>query len=78
MAIAINVIGSYNDRDIKRAQADLVKLGAVAGDQSKSIADSMNALSDGMVRAGSKLTTMVTLPILGIGAAAFGRRRALA
>jgi Flp pilus assembly pilin Flp len=71
MAIKIEVGATYNDKDIKRAQADLNKLGGVAQSQSKSITDSMNALSDGMVKAGSKLTTMVTLPIVGIGAAAF-------
>jgi TP901 family phage tail tape measure protein len=70
MAIAINVIGSYNDRDIKRAQADLVKLGDVASGQSKSISDSMKSLGDGMVNAGGKLTTHLTLPILGVGAVA--------
>jgi phage-related protein len=71
MAIAINIIGSYNDRDIKRAQADLVKLGDVAQGQSRSISDSMNALGDGMIAVGSKMTTHVTLPIVAAGTAMF-------
>ena len=71
MAIAINIIGSYNDRDIKRAQADLNKLGDVAQGQSRSITDSMNALGDGMIAVGSKMTTHVTLPIVAAGAAMF-------
>ena len=71
MAIEINVVGSYNDRDIKKAQRDLEKLGKVAGDQGKSITDSMDKLSAGMVAAGTTLTKNVTLPIVGAGAAMF-------
>ena len=71
MAITISVAGSYNDRDIKRAQRDLEKLGAVAGDQGKSITDSMDKLSAGMVAAGSALTKSVTLPVVAAGTAMF-------
>jgi len=71
MAIKIEVAGSYNDRDIKRAQADLQKLGDAAGTNSKTFGEKFEAMGDALVDFGGKMTTRVTLPIVAAGAGMF-------
>jgi phage-related protein len=71
MAIKIEVAGSYNDRDIKRAQADLQALSDAAGGASRTFGEKFAAMGDSMVAFGSTMTTRVTLPIVAAGAAMF-------
>jgi hypothetical protein len=71
MAIRIDVAGSYNDKDIKRAMRDLQSLGAAAGGASKTFGQQFMAMSESMEKVGKEMTTKVTLPILAAGALAF-------
>ena len=68
-AIEINIVGSYNDKDVKRAMRDLEKLSSVSGASGSSIGQQFAKLADGMEKAGKNLTAAVTLPVVGIGAA---------
>ena len=71
MAITINVAGSYNDKDIKRAQRDLDALGRAASTNSQSFSQRFADMGDSMVAFGTTMTTHVTLPIVAAGAAMF-------
>jgi phage-related protein len=71
MAITINVAGSYNDKDIKRAQRDLQKLGDASGETAKTFSQKFDSMGRSMSDFGGTMTTHVTLPLLAAGAAVF-------
>ena len=71
MAITINVAGSYNDKDIKRAQRDLQKLSDASGETAKTFSQKFDSMGRSMSDFGGTMTTHVTLPILAAGAAVF-------
>ena len=71
MAIKIEVVGSYDDKAIKRAQRSLDDLGKAAGLNAKSFSDKFADMGRSMSDFGSTMTTHVTLPILAAGAAVF-------
>jgi len=70
MAITINVVGQYDDRDIKKAIADLKNLQGAAGTASTSMADKFASIGKSMESVGKKMTAGLTLPIVGAGAMA--------
>jgi len=70
MAIKIEVGATYNDADIRRAQRDLDKLGGVAGTTSATFSQRFAEMGSSMADFGQKMTTRVTLPIIGLGALA--------
>jgi phage-related protein len=71
MAITINVAGSYNDKDIKRAQRDLQKLSDASGETAKTFSQKFDSMGRSMSDFGGTMTTHVTLPLLAAGAAVF-------
>lgn len=71
MAIRIEVAGSYNDRDIKRAERDLQALSDAAGGASQSFGQRFAEMGDSMVAFGTTMTTRVTLPIVAAATAMF-------
>ena len=71
MAITINVAGSYNDKDIKRAQRDLQKLSDASGETAKTFSQKFESMGRSMSDFGGTMTTHVTLPLLAAGAAVF-------
>lgn len=71
--IDVVVKGDYTDKDIKRAIGDLEKLQASSmslGDKVSKMGDSIKGFGSQMTDVGKSLSMKVTLPILGIGAAA--------
>lgn len=71
MAIKIEVVGSYDDKAIKRAQRNLDDLGKAAGLNAKSFSDKFADMGRSMSDFGGTMTTHVTLPLLAAGAAVF-------
>jgi hypothetical protein len=71
MAIRINVVGAYDDKDIRRAQRDLDKLGGVAGTTSATFSQRFADMGASMAAFGMTMTTKVTLPIVAAGGAMF-------
>jgi phage-related minor tail protein len=76
-AIVINVAGSYDNKAISQAQRELEKLKSAGDDVATGVAASwqrtgqkLGAIGDSIGSFGKKWTTNVTLPIVGIGAAA--------
>lgn len=76
-AIVINVAGSYDNKAISQAQRELEKLKQQGDDVATGIAGSwqrtgqkLGAIGDSIGSFGKKWTTGVTLPIVGLGAAA--------
>ena len=67
MAIIINVAGSYNDKDIKRARADLDKLGGAVSTTSSTFSQKFESMGQSMANFGTTLTTRVTLPLVALG-----------
>ena len=70
MAIRINVVGAYDDKDIRRAQRDLEKLGGVAGSTSATFSQRFAEMGASMATFGASMTTKVTLPIAALGVVA--------
>jgi len=71
--IDVVVTGDYNDKHIKRAISDLEKLQASSMSMSGKMAavgDKMQEVGQKIGRVGKSLTVGVTLPIVGVGAAA--------
>jgi TP901 family phage tail tape measure protein len=69
-SIDVIVKGDYNDKDIKRAMADLQKMQAAGLTLSAKMAGvgrSVQSFGKGMERMGGQLTRNVTLPIVGLG-----------
>ena len=71
MAIRIEVAGTYDDKDIKRAQRDLQKLGDASGETAKTFSQKFDSMGRSMSDFGGTMTTHVTLPLLAAGAAVF-------
>lgn len=71
--VDVVVKGDYTDKDIKRAISDLNKLQAASmslGGKVQAMGSQVQAFGDKMSKAGKTLTASVTLPIVGVGAAA--------
>jgi len=71
--IDVVVKGDYQDKDINRAIGDLKKLQASSmslGGKMQKLGADVKKFGEGMGQAGKSLTASVTLPIVGIGAAA--------
>jgi TP901 family phage tail tape measure protein len=69
-SIDVVVKGDYNDKDIKRAMADLQKLqgaGLTMSAKLAGVGKSVQSFGKGMERMGGQLTRNVTLPIVGLG-----------
>ena len=70
MAIRINVVGAYDDKDIRRAQRDLDKLGGVVGSTSATFSEKFANMGASMATFGASMTAKVTLPIAALGVVA--------
>lgn len=76
--ISVQIVGEYQDKDIRRAMRDLEKLQAqslsMAG-KFKSVGNQMQSVGDKMGRVGGSLTKGLTLPIIagGVALLAFGK-----
>jgi TP901 family phage tail tape measure protein len=71
--IDVVVKGDYQDKDINRAINDLKKLQASSmslGGKMKAVGGQVQKFGDSMARTGKTLTAGLTLPIVGLGAAA--------
>jgi TP901 family phage tail tape measure protein len=71
--INVSITGDYNDKDIKRAMADLQRLQASSqtfASKMSAVGTNMQAFGRSVSRVGGALTKSVTLPIVGIGVAA--------
>jgi len=72
VSVRINVVGTYDGRDLERAQRELDALKR----QTETLSTRMNALGDGFQNAGrqmsavgGKMTRSITMPLVGIGVA---------
>jgi TP901 family phage tail tape measure protein len=72
MSIRVNVVGTYDGRDINRAQKDLGTLKIQADSAASSMVvmgGRMKNVGDSMASAGARMTRGLTLPIVGVGVA---------
>ena len=72
MSIRVNVVGTYDGRDINRAQRDLGTLKVQADSAAASMVvmgGRMKNVGDSMASAGARMTRGLTLPIVGVGVA---------
>ena len=70
--IKVQIVGDYDDRDIRRAMKDLEKLQMASlsmGGKFKSVGKQMQSMGDKVGKVGGSLTKGVTLPIIAGGAA---------
>ena len=68
----MNVVGTYDGRDIQRAQRDLGTLKVQADSAAASMivmGGRMKGVGDAMAKAGGRMTRNLTLPIVGVGVA---------
>jgi phage-related protein len=71
-AIKVQIVGDYDDRDIRRAMKDLEKLQMASlsmGGKMQSVGKQMQSMGDKVGKVGGSLTKGVTLPIIAGGAA---------
>ena len=76
--IKVQIVGDYNDKDIKRAQKDLQKLQTQSmsmGDKMQAAGAKLQSMGDRIGKVGGSLTKGVTLPIIagGVALAAFAK-----
>jgi TP901 family phage tail tape measure protein len=72
-AIKVQVVGDYDDRDIRRAMKDLEKLQMASlsmGGKFKSVGEEMKSMGDNIGKVGKSMTLGLTLPLVGVGVAA--------
>ncbi len=72
MSVRLNVVGTYDGRDIRRAQSDLGTLQVKADSAAASMmvmGGRMKNVGDAMAATGARMTRSVTLPLVGIGVA---------
>ena len=70
--ISVQIVGDYNDKDIKRAMGDLQKLQTQSlslGGKMQAAGKQLQSVGDRMGKVGGSLTKGVTLPIIAGGAA---------
>ncbi len=71
--IRVHIYGDYDDKQIRKVQRDLESLkkqSRTAGDKFRDMGKSMQAMGDRIGKVGGTLSKSVTLPLVGIGAAA--------
>jgi TP901 family phage tail tape measure protein len=71
-AVNINVVGTYDGRDIARAQRELDGLASqvrTVGDRFQGAADQFQNVGRSMSRVGGNLTRSVTMPLIGVAGA---------
>jgi phage-related protein len=70
--ISVQIVGDYNDKDIKRAQKDLESLQKQSmglGGKMQAVGKQVQSVGDSMGKVGGSLTKGLTLPIIAGGAA---------
>lgn len=65
MAVQLNIVGRFDDKDLQRAQRSLQRLRDEAGKTGSGIRSSFANVGDKMKGIGSSLTSSLTLPIVG-------------
>jgi len=67
VAVQLNIVGNFDDKELKRAQAALTKLSDGAKSSGASMASAFTGVGEKMQGVGRGLTAGVTLPLVGVG-----------
>ena len=67
MAVQLNIVGNFDDKELKNAERALARLRDGAGATSGTLGAKFKEMGDKAVDLGKKMTTMVTLPLVGLG-----------
>jgi hypothetical protein len=67
MAVQLNIVGNFDDKELKRAQDALTRLRNGADQASSGMRAKFAEIGGSAIDLGKKLSTMVTLPLLGLG-----------
>jgi len=67
VAVQLNIVGNFDDKELKNAERALARLRDGAGATSGTLGAKFKEMGDKAVDLGKKMTTMVTLPLVGLG-----------
>jgi NADH dehydrogenase FAD-containing subunit len=67
VAVQLNIVGNFDDTELKRAQDALARLRSGADEASSGMRAKFGEIGQSAIDLGKKLTTMVTLPLVGLG-----------
>jgi len=66
VAVQLNIVGNFDDKELKRAESALARLRTGADQASSGMRQKFGEIGQSAVDLGKKMTTMVTLPLAGL------------
>lgn len=66
MAVQLNIVGNFDDKELKRAESALARLRSGADSASSGLRQKFGEMGQSVTDLGKKMTTMVTLPLAGL------------
>lgn len=66
MAVQLNIVGNFDDKELKRAESALARLRSGADSASGGLRQSFGQMGESVTALGKKMTAMVTLPLAGL------------